>query len=66
MYRQYIYIYIYDLLFNYNIIIKVNEYLKLKLPKMNLKSQYIHIFNIFRKLKVKKINTKKNNDGAIM
>ena len=36
MYRQYIYIYIYDLLFNYNIIIKVNEYLKLKPPKMNL------------------------------
>ena len=34
MYRQYIYIY--DLLFNYNIIIKVNEYLKLKSPKMNL------------------------------
>ena len=32
MYRQYIY----DLLFNYNIIIKVNEYLKLKPPKMNL------------------------------
>ena len=47
-----------DLLFSYNIKIKVNEYVKLKLPKMNLLSQYIYIFNIFKK------NNKKNNDVA--
>ena len=34
-----------DLLFSYNTKIKVNEYVKLKLPKMNLLSQYIYIFN---------------------
>ena len=38
---------------DYNIKIKVDEYVKLKPPKMNLRSQYIYIFNIVKKLKVK-------------
>ena len=45
--------------FSYIIKIKVNEYVKLKPPKMNLWSQYIYIFNI-----VKKINMKMMNDVA--
>ena len=37
MFRQYFYFYFFiDLLFSYNVKIKVNEYVKLKLPKMNL------------------------------
>ena len=38
-----------DLLFSYNIKIKVDEYVKLKLLKMNLQSQYYFIFNIVKK-----------------
>ena len=37
MFRQYFYFnFFIDLLFSYNVKIKVNEYVKLKLPKMNL------------------------------
>ena len=38
---------------DYNIKIKVNEYVKLKLFKINLYNQYIYIFNTVKKLKVK-------------
>ena len=39
MYRQYFYFNLFiDLLFSYNVKIKVNEYEKLKLPKINLQS----------------------------
>ena len=38
---------------DYNIKIKVDEYVKFNPPKINLLSQYIYIFNIVKKLKVK-------------